>query len=1131
METKNKRFTILLLAVLILSSIWMLPLANAVVLPEVPGGGTYYSDYGVLDTDTYLLYPWEDTSIQVGFSKYGELIDELMGLGLRYDGVDVFANSMIPIKDWCSGWIMDIHYTQGGYLRNTWAYALFSDRTVAGVGGDWRNMQLTKDASDPLDTPGGRRTNGYAESEPIRLIYDGPREAIYLLNTTIYDKDKNQGGDPLVRLTIQLVFNKVKKYVVEIKDIKRIDDNKMDGPFQIEFSQRAEWDLGLSTAPRCYAEFYDNLTTKYVKHPFYYPEGGVKANYDLCQIIAAPNDPQENKLVGFAAFWPPLISKWVTETYNIRRLSNDVDVPSLLATMETYEHEAQLPTSADDLVDPWIYYDDITGEIIILLPREPVAYPRGEGEWEMAPWVFREEDNGEFAKLLREKTGTPGQWIWDPFYGPNGAVKIKPFQWGWGDNFKVVYKRFMKGNTPQWSEALDCMEPLFEEGDTILTYGMNEEPDTPYVFGEWDFDLDLDHPENSTHQFRCVSVYGVTDLHNGVDPDMPEGIEEGLFRIDSEVLYQLNEVFNPIDLRDVAHKDTFRWAQKGTMSPTIILESHLYDKYDNYRPCLEEDHIVWVPEKWGRYCEDSEKVILYTVAGARLLERSVDYTITGDTITILTGYSPGDRYKVLYSTILLPPRLELTEEDFAKREPGDVKFGVNVTREFMRDYVQWTVDFNETDIAGHWASGVDLIFSDGCKLVKIRASEDAAAGYYEWDGTSFVKKDMPPMLEIYMRRDDPVGTHTAPDYFEIRLPYCFMMKKCFKWALYVEATWPGHTGSQQMIFPMNWAGLPDNFSWSTPWLNLYPDGICWHTGRWEWTIIGDFAKPSDSLGAAMLTSAWSDWKNKEVWLSGLDIKATELGPSIPWVMRNYAPLDGETRDAYYMDPPGDLRAGFRNDWCTPDEWMGETIYPYAISSSNMIIVGGPMANLAAEYFNDFTDAKVFTEYGAGFYATGCWARTVLDHYVGKNWIDVPDNELWYSSDNVEDKVGYALISTYKDLNETTGFIVYGYTAEDTYYACYALRGGLLDWLQCIQPGTTSLILEIDYNELHPVRFHIAEAVGLFTECTGFMTNFKTEAYYENYNRALTRVLENADCLGICYKLVDIDWCAQVHPDP
>ena len=966
MKTTKPRFTILVLSILLLSSAWMLPVATA-ALPETPGGGDTYTDYGLLDSDTYILYPWEDTSLQVGFSKYGELIDDNMGLGLKYDGVDVFANSMVPIKDWCSGWIMDIHYTQGGYLRNTWAYALFSDRTVAGVGGEWRNAQLTKDASDPADTPGGRRTNGYAETAPIRLIYDGEREAIYLLNTTIYDKDKAQGGVPLVELTIQLVFNKVKKYVVEIKDVKRIDNNKMDGPFQIEFSQRAEWDLGLSTAPRCYAEFYDNLTTKYIKHPFYYPEGGVPANYDLCQIIADPSDPEENELVGFAAFWPPLISKWVTETYNVRRLTDDIDVPSLLSTMETYEHEAQLPTSANDLVDPWIYYDDLTGEIIILLPRQPVAYPRGEGEWETSPWVFREETSGEYAKLLEQEGATPGQWIWDPGYGPYGAVHIKPFQWEWGDNFKVVYKRFMKGNTPQMSQALECMEPLFEPGDMVLSYGMNEEPDTPYVFAEWDFDLDLDHPENSTHQFRCMSVYGVTDLHNAVDPDMPEGVEEGYFRIDSEVLYQLDEVFNPIDLSDIADKETFTWCQKGTAAENIILEAHMYDKYGNPRDCLGT-HTLVAPEKWGYYCRDSEKVLLMDSSGinsAKLLWRPEDYTIDGYTITIdpsvLVGY---DRYKVLYKT----------------------------------------------------------------------------------------------------------------------------------------------------------TGIEDT------------NGLV-HNGRWEWVVIGDFAAPSDSLGSAMLSSAWGDWKNKEVWLSGLDISATELAPSIPWVQRNFTRIDADEKDFYYMEPPDDQRASFRDDWCTPDYWDGETIYPYAISSSSMIVVGGPLANLAADYFNDFTDAKVFTEYGDGFYATGCWARTVLDHYKGKTLVDVPDNELWYSSVDVDDDVGYALISTYKDLNETTGFIVYGYTAEDTYYACYALRGGLLDWLQYVQPGTTSIILEIDYSDLHPVQFHVSECLGLFTECTGFETNFKTSDYYGNYTVAKEMVETNANMLGLCYKLVDIDWCAQVHPDP
>ncbi|MCW4013180.1 MAG: hypothetical protein NWF07_09355 [Candidatus Bathyarchaeota archaeon] len=1128
MKTTKPRFTILVLSILLLSSTWMLPVATA-ALPETPGGGDTYTDYGLLDSDTYILYPWEDTSLQVGFSKYGELIDNNMGLGLKYDGVDVFANSMVPIKDWCSGWIMDIHYTQGGYLRNTWAYALFSDRTVAGVGGEWRNEQLTKDASDPSDTPGGRRTNGYAETAPIRLIYDGEREAIYLLNTTIYDKDKAQGGVPLVELTIQLVFNKVKKYVVEIKDVKRIDNNKMDGPFQIEFSQRAEWDIGLSTAPRCYAEFYDNLTTKYIKHPFYYPEGGVPANYDLCQIIGDPSDPSENELVGFAAFWPPLISKWVTETYNVRRLSDDVDVPSLLSTMETFEHEAQLPTSANDLVDPWIYYNDTTGEIVILLPKEPVAYPRGEGEWETDPWVFREESNGEYAKLLQQEGGTPGQWIWSPDIGPYGAVRIKPFQWGWGDNFKVVYKRFMKGNTPQNSTALECMEPLFEPGDTVLSYGMNEEPDTPYVFAEWDFDLDLDHPENSTHQFRCMSVYGVTDLHNGVDPDMPEGVEEGYFRIDSEVLYQLDEVFNPIDLNDIAHKDTFRWAQKGTMTDMIVLQSHLFDKYGNYRDCLDDEHIIWFPEKWGYYCQDSEKVLAYTPSGQVLLERDTDYRITGPNELTIDNNHGADRYKVLYSTLLLPGELVLDETDFAKRKDTTTMFGVDVTRTFQRDYVEWIIDFDETDIAGHWASGADLILNAGCKLVKIRASEDTAAGYYVWDGASFIKQDFPPEIEVEMRMDDPTGT--APDYFVIRIPYGFMQRRCFEWALYVEASWPGHSSSEQMIYPMNWGGLPDNFSWDTPWLNMYKDGSCFHAGRWEWMVIGDFAAPSDSLGAAMLSSAWCDWKNTEVWLSGLDIKATVNAPSIPWIHRNFTAINADARDPYYMNPPDDNRTSFRDDWCTPDDWTGNTIYPYAISSSNMIIVGGPLANLAADYFNDFTDAKVFTEYGDGFYATGCWARTVLDHYVGMTMEDVPDNELWYSSVGVDDDVGYALISTYKDLNETVGFIVYGYTAEDTYYACYALRGGLLDWLQYVQPGTTSIILEIDYSDLHPVEFHVAECLGLFTECTGFETNFKTSDYYVNYQKAMEQVEANAECLGICYKLVDITWCAQVHPDP
>ncbi|TFH19145.1 hypothetical protein E4H04_01020 [Candidatus Bathyarchaeota archaeon] len=179
----------------------------------------------------------------------------------------------------------------------------------------------------------------------------------------------------------------------------------------------------------------------------------------------------------------------------------------------------------------------------------------------------------------------------------------------------------------------------------------------------------------------------------------------------------------------------------------------------------------------------------------------------------------------------------------------------------------------------------------------------------------------------------------------------------------------------------------------------------------------------------------------------------------------------------------------------------------------------------------FTDAPIFTGYGEGFYAAGCWARTTQDHYQGKTLVNVPDDELWYSSPTTGDDVGYATVSTYKDLNETVGFLVYGYTAEDTYYTCYALRGGLLPWLQQLQCGTTTIVLEIDCSDLLPVGFHVKECLGTMTECAGFEANFKDVAYSSNLETAETAVESEAMSLGICYKLVDIEWCAQLHPDP
>ena len=967
-----KTASALVIGIFILSTLISgVTLASALTPPPV--GGEYYEDHGVLDTDTYTLYPWEKESINIGFSQYGELISENSPLGLEYKGIDAFASSAVPMKEWSNGWLIDIHWVDNSILKNVWAYALFTDWSDAsGIAGPWRQMQKSVDASDPGDTHGGRRTSGWAFSDSIRCIYDGPRKAIYLLKTTIYDKDPGQGGFGIVELTIQLVFDKVKKYVMEIKDIKRIADDKIQGPLQIEFSQRGEWDLGDSSLnnAKTYAEFYDNLTTKYYKHPFYPTDEDV--TYDLCQMI----NP-ETELVGFAAFWPTLVSKWVTGTESLPRV-DPYGLAGKLTSLETFSHNVTIKEGEH-------YVKKIGDKFYIYLPYEPVEYPRGMGVMKDDPWVFVKNNLGQWVQLLQ---GVAWDWVSPAPSPPPGvaskAVKLllPPLE-VLGKTYLILYKMEMKGEIRHDNiEPLPCTSTDLFLNDTYApSYGMFQEPAVPYVMGEWDFMLSTEHRENSTHQFRCISVYGLTDLNNAVDPNMsPGGEGSRKFMIDSEVQYQLNEVFNPYDLVDAAEKDTFRWCQKGKLpkSPdpmTVTLSAHTFDKYGNQVECLP--HTLVYPEKWGYYCQDSEKVLLYDLAGALeplLLERPDQYSITGWVVTLntakITDYSKYDYYKVLYST------------ELAQEPPGVME------------------------------------------------------------------------------------------------------------------------------------------------------------GRWEWIIAGETSHASDSIGSAMVTSALQEWKEDEVWLSGLDIKADIDGPTIPWIMVRYATLYMDRRDYYYAHgEPGDYRTALRDDWSTPPDWDHEdTIYPYAISSGNVIVVGGPINSVTAEYFNDFTDALIYTEYGAGFYAPGCWARTSqpslasLEHQ-GVNMNLLPTDHLWYDSDVVGDRYGYAIVSAYKDLNETQGFIVYGYTAEDTYWACYALRGGGAEWLQLLQPGVTTVVLEMDYDSIHPVAFHVKECLGPFTECTGAFTSFKTTEYYSNIACGMNEVEQEAHDLGICYKLVDMEFCAQVHPDP
>src|SRR5512136_2791216 len=76
----------------------------------------YTNVSGVLDTDSYALYPFKtDKSLKIGFSKFGEMIDSINNIGLEYRDRDAFAPAAgatppteITKNKWMSGWIINI---------------------------------------------------------------------------------------------------------------------------------------------------------------------------------------------------------------------------------------------------------------------------------------------------------------------------------------------------------------------------------------------------------------------------------------------------------------------------------------------------------------------------------------------------------------------------------------------------------------------------------------------------------------------------------------------------------------------------------------------------------------------------------------------------------------------------------------------------------------------------------------------------------------------------------------------------------------------------------------------------------------------------------------------------------------
>jgi hypothetical protein len=228
------------------------------------------------------------------------------------------------------------------------------------------------------------------------------------------------------------------------------------------------------------------------------------------------------------------------------------------------------------------------------------------------------------------------------------------------------------------------------------------------------------------------------------------------------------------------------------------------------------------------------------------------------------------------------------------------------------------------------------------------------------------------------------------------------------------------------------------------------------SGRYEWTVVGRNAASVDSVGAALVTAAIKN-KGLEIGIAGVDMLDPEVANWIPWIMAKFG--DDDEWEDYYYNKAGldvkDYRTALKDDWCTT----------WPITSSNVIGVGGPLANVLAYYDNDFSEAL----YGMPAYAGTSWSGMIA---ASTCW-----SRNTYASDS---ETGYAVISTYKDINGTVLFLIWGHWGRDTFYACkwfdynkYAL--------QHINAHITSIILEIDYTDPeHPSTYPV-EFLGTISE--------------------------------------------------
>lgn len=930
----------------------------------------YMQVNGQLNTDHYSSYPYYPGYLQLGFSKYGEFIDNNTDLGLQYTGLNGARDPWAPLAGtqidvsklpkyvWVNGWYIDITYNHSVWgLRNVWAGALYGD--LASYGGPWLKVsqemssalgqgtypesqesfkqpgyEIAPDGSVIGTTPayGGRKTNGTATTDPINVLYDGPREFVAVLTNHVSDvQELTNTSIRLVDVIFTLIFDKVSKQIEVLKDVKIASQAKyvlsglvvqvpegnpsvmttmtVTSGMLVQFSNREEWDLG---AP--------GGTTSYTSYAHFYTAG------------TAPNDT---------------VSEGQSTVYD--------DMYTALPT---------IPANVS-IVNGW--------QNTSAYGSQPYSVPNAT------------YDVAQIISNDKKFVGYAGYW-----------PSLSDWSIDAGGGRRDLWWRAIGAN-----DAHDIDSYISPNDEPFLS---------PMTVGEWDFMLSdqarVIAPGFYTNvQFRGVAVYGLTDLNDGSDANFKPYSSTNTNIIDREVRYQLDTIYNPWDLEQALQKSTTRWVMKepgdGVTKNYPLLYSNLYPQ----DPYVDETY---------PYVGASD------FTGSQATWNGTYWNMT---------WTPWDSYNYYNA-------FDLTKASPSYYQPIGTSFPERV-------YI-----INSTGFATLLKRGVDYNLFTNATVV----NPNSQSAHYNWTNG-----------------DMWINFTTAPGATD-------MIKVLFS------------TGDKCKL--MGAAGGGSD-------LRLKMGYSC--GGSWEWGTVGRDSAAVDSVGLGMATE-WAMGTGAPVTMTGFDMQDTVFGPTAPYTLAQDANASLSrllpSRTGYLAENvgPNEGRLNLKDDWSchlnndSQDALYGDYLNGVPVASSNIISVGGPSANAMAQYFNDFTSA--FATLGswtpnpanAGkIMPLTCWSLNKNDTTSDPDFhgyvptYDASGNEVY----------GYGVISTYKDLNGTIGFLVWGYTGQDTYYTSWSLlHSNVLAVAFSHMPcGVTSLILRFNYTD-HPTDYSfttVVEALGTISE--------------------------------------------------